>query len=122
MKNIFKLLVLIIGMSFALQFNQPLFGQANELTDIGQNINENASGYSGYSAGAVVLIAFICLLMGGCFAIAFFLTVAQKETLPVLAKIEHVFNFFRHARHARNKLVRFFSPPSTGTTEAMGSE
>lgn len=120
MKNLTRLLILIIGMNLVFQFHQSLYGQANELTSVGVPINEYDT--SGYSPIMVVFIAFISLLAGGCFAVALFLYFAQKETLPVLAKIENVFNFFRHARHARNRIKKFFSYQHSKDTEVMGSE
>ena len=113
---------------------QPLYGQTmekdyliflmakNAESNVGSVVLQTTGGEVNFSIGVAIFGGVMLILMGACFCAAFFLTIAEKETKRVMAKIENRFNLFRQARHMRNRIKNYFSYQPTKETETMGSE
>ncbi len=134
MKKLFKLLILIIGTNFVFLYQQPALGQTmekgnylflvakNAEPNVGSVVLQTTGGKVSFSTGEAIFFGMLLVLMGACFCAAFFLTIAEKETKKVMARIENKFNLFRQARHMRNRIKNYFSYQPIKETETMGSE
>jgi hypothetical protein len=101
----------------------PIFLVAkNAEPNVGSVVLQTSGGEVKFPIGVAIFAVVVLLLMGACFCTAFFLTIAEKETKKVMARIENRFNLFLQARRLRNRVKKYFSYQPRKETETMGSE